>query len=324
MKVAVVNFEGTVQSTAIGILELLASSAPIVEQMTGTPLPDAMVCDLLVFPLTAPIATAYDLVVVPAIAFASLQTVLEERQDVVEFLRSQHAQRAELASVCMGTFLLAETGLLHGRRATTHWLGAGMFRERYPNVLLEDGKVVVDQGRIYTCGGAFSYTTLMIYLLGKFYGPQVGQLVADVLMINVHDLPQSAFARAGRLQNHHDDAVLMAQRHLAAHYTAEVPLPELAALTGLPEAELQKRFQLAIQMSPRQYLQQVRIEAAKKFLQTSGNEEALAARVGTPEFPAFKRLFKRLVGLTPKGYHARQTRLGALGGLGEGPPLAAA
>jgi transcriptional regulator GlxA family with amidase domain len=293
------------------MLEVLAAANPIFTQATGEALADPMECTLLEFPLKKEgSGIKYDLVVVPAVAFEALQNVMAQRQDVVAFLTEQHNQGAEVASVCLGTFLLAETGLLHGRRATTHWLGTNEFRNRYPDVILEDGKVVVDQGRLYSCGGAFSFTSLAVYLLGKFYGQDVALTVADVLMINVHDLPQSAFAHAGRLLQHEEDAVLMAQRHLNTHFAEPLNIANLSQMTGLPETALISRFKTATGIAPRHYLDLVRMDETKKLLHVSSTEiPHMAKKIGFGDLNAFKRMFKRLVGISPKIYQSRQARL---------------
>ena len=136
----------------------------------------------------------YDLVIVPAMFSTKIEEVIQKEARIIEWLKQQYKENTELASICVGSFLLAATGLLNGKKATTNWMFADLFRKKYPQVILEDDKIIVDQGKIYTCGGAFSFTTFMIYLIEKFCGHEVAITASKILMINMHQQPQTSFS----------------------------------------------------------------------------------------------------------------------------------
>lgn len=136
----------------------------------------------------------YDLIIVPAMFSNKIEEVVQKESKIVDWLKQQYNRDTELASICVGSFLLAATGLLNGKKATTNWMFADLFRKKYPQVILEDDKIIVDQGKIYSCGGAFSFTTFMIYLIEKFCGHEVAITASKILMINMHQQPQTSFS----------------------------------------------------------------------------------------------------------------------------------
>src|SRR5262249_8368410 len=136
----------------------------------------------------------YDLVIIPAMRYDKIDAVLQRERQLIDWLRQQHSNGAELAGICVGGFLLAETGLLNGKKATTNWMFADQFRKRYPDIDLQDTKIIVDQGTLYSCGGAFCFTSFMVYLIEKFIGHEAAVITSKILMINTHQEPQQSFS----------------------------------------------------------------------------------------------------------------------------------
>ncbi|GGA84731.1 hypothetical protein GCM10011511_04700 [Puia dinghuensis] len=248
----------------------------------------------------------YDLIIIPAMRFEKMQVVLEREQTLIKWLQRQYAQGAELASICIGTFFLASTGLLTGKKATTNWLFANEFRKHFPYVDLEDEKVIVDQGRLYSCGGAFSFTSFMIYLIEKLCGHQEAIIASKVLMINVHDKPQSSFSIFQFQHNHADEIISIAQQYIEKNYRQPLTLETLASRSNMSVRNFIRRFEQATTNTPLEYLQRVRIEAAKKMLES--RKEGIvqvASRCGYEDVDYFRKIFKRYVAMTPRTYQEK-------------------
>lgn len=239
--------------------------------------------------------------------------------DVVEWLRARHAAGATLASACSGSMLLAETGLLDGHEATTHWYYAPVFRQRYPRVALRAERVLVTSGadrRIITAGGASSWNDLALYLIARFCGGEHAVQIAKLFLLNWHPEGQLPYAAAMLTQlQHADAAVRRAQEWLAQHYATRNPIGDAVVQSGLTERTFKRRFKAATGFAPLEYVQGLRLEAAAQLLEKSDDQvEEIAYRVGYEDVTFFRRLFRRHKGLTPAEYRRkfRAVHLGAL------------
>ena len=251
----------------------------------------------------------YDLVIIPAMRFEKIKPVLAREQGLIKWLQRQYTQGAELASICVGAFLLAATGLLTGKKVTTNWLFADQFRQQFPYVAVEDDKVIVDQGRLYSCGGAFSFTSFMIYLIEKFCGHEESVIASKILMINVHDLPQSTFSIFRFQHEHADEAIAGAQVYIEKNYKQPLSLEALAGRCNMSVRNFIRRFEQATTNTPLEYLQRVRIEAAKKMLETKNEGVAqIASRCGYEDVDYFGKIFRRYVAMTPRAYREKYGR----------------
>jgi transcriptional regulator GlxA family with amidase domain len=238
--------------------------------------------------------------------FERIDEVIGREQVLIKWLQKQYAQGAELASICVGAFLLAATGLLTGKKTTTNWLFAEQFRKHFPYVDPEDDKVIVDQGKLYSCGGAFSFTSFMIYLIEKFCGHEESVIASKILMINVHDLPQNTFSIFRFQRDHSDEAIGNAQQYIEKNYTSSLSMEELAGRCNMSVRNFIRRFQQATTNTPLEYLQRVRIEAAKKILETKNEGIAqIASRCGYEDVDYFGKIFRRYVAMTPRAYREK-------------------
>ncbi len=251
----------------------------------------------------------YDLVIVPAMFSTRIEEVVQNEARIIDWLRQQHKLGSELASICVGSFLLAATGLLNGKKATTNWMFADLFRKNYPQVILEDDKVIVDQGKIYTCGGAFSFTTFMIYLIEKFCGHEVAITASKILMINVHQQPQTSFSIFQFQNNHADEAIATVQKYMEKNYNKSITMTEMAGISSMSPRNLIRRFEQATSNTPLEYLQRFRIENAKKMLENKNDGiEQIAMKCGYEDMSFFRKVFKRHVGMTPRDYKDKYGR----------------
>lgn len=248
--------------------------------------------------------TDYDVIVVPAV-LGNLEAVLSERE-ALAWLRAQHGRGTMLCAVCAGVFLLAETGLLEGREATTHWNLAGRFRDRYPKVLLKPELLLVDHGDVVTAGGITAYLDLCLHLVARLASPELAALCSKVLLVDPGRRSQVPYTMHTMPRGHGDQAVLRAQDWLEARLGRDVSLEAAAGSAGLGVRTLLRRFRKATGHTPLEYVQRLRIEMAKRLLETTDRTvDDLACTVGYADPASFRRLFKALTGLAPGAYRRR-------------------
>jgi len=243
-----------------------------------------------------------DLVIIPAI-FGSFDSVLEQNSDLIPWLILRHRQGAELVSFCIGAFLLASTGLLDGKICATHWAHATEFRKMFPDVLLVDEKIITSSEGIYTSGGAYAYLNLLLYLVEKFAGRQIAIIIAKMFMIDMDKESQSPFIIFEGQKNHGDELVQEAQEIIESKYPEKLTVEELASNLALSRRSLERRFKKATANTIIEYIQRVKVEAAKKNLESTGkNVNEVMFDVGYNDEKAFRNIFKRFTGISPLEY----------------------
>jgi transcriptional regulator GlxA family with amidase domain len=246
-----------------------------------------------------------DLVLVPALD-PDIASHLAQNRDVVPWLRRIFLAGADVASACTGSFVLAEAGLLDRKAATTHWAFQEVFRQRYPRVRIEPQAIVVDQGRVVTAGGATSFLSLALYLVERLLGPDVARAASKMFLVDVNKSPQSAYAMFGTQKAHGDEDILRAQGIIEQEVALAPTVEDLARRIAMSKRNFVRRFKGATGNVPREYVQRVRVEAAKRALEGTPRSIAAVARdVGYDDAVAFRKLFVRLTGLTPADYRAR-------------------
>lgn len=229
--------------------------------------------------------------------------------ELVAWLRRVHARGAAICSACSGVFLIAETGLLDGRDVTVHWGYASRFASLYPLVGVHPERSLVisgERGELVSSGASMSWHDLVLYLIARHVGPTVAQTVAKFFALQWHRDGLGPYMIFEGKVDHGDAAILTAQRWLAKHYTAAAPVEEMVRRSGLAERTFQRRFQAATGHAPLAYVQQLRIEEAKRRLErTATSIVEIGWKVGYEEPAFFRRLFKRVTGVTP-GQYRRQ------------------
>ena len=320
MHIAILNYEDAVPTCVTGPADIWSGMIRMYPVLTGSSMDKPIQIDFVASSGKILYATpvggqkqkkiaskeVYDLVIIPAMRFEKIQPVLEREQTLIKWLHQQYMQGAELASICVGAFMLAATGLLTGKKATTNWLFADQFRKQFPYVDVEDDKVIVDQGRLYSCGGAFSFTSFMIYLIEKFCGHEESIIASKILMINVHDLPQSIFSIFRFQHDHDDEAIANVQLHIEKNFKQSLSLEVLASRCNMSVRNFIRRFEQATTNTPLEYLQRVRIEAAKKMLESKNDGIAqIASRCGYEDVDYFGKIFRRYLAMTPRAYREK-------------------
>jgi transcriptional regulator GlxA family with amidase domain len=230
----------------------------------------------------------------------------ETLQPFVDWLGLQHAAGVTLCSVCAGAFVLAQTGLLAGRPLTTHWSLAKDLGERYPEVKVDADKLVVDDGDIITAGGVMAWTDLGLTLVDRLLGPTIAANTASFLALDLTRHSQQYFRRFTPRLTHGDEAVLKVQRWLQRQDARQVNLPAMAAEAGLGERTFLRRFQQATGLRPTEYCQQLRAAKARELLElTNRSVDQIAWEVGYQDPAAFRKVFNKMVGLSPTDYRRR-------------------
>ena len=226
--------------------------------------------------------------------------------DAAAWLRARHSEGTVLGSVCAGAFVLAETGLMSGRRATTHWAFAAQLARRFPDIQVAEDQMVLDDGDIVTAGGILAWTDLGLTLVERFLGPATMLATARFLLIDPPRSTQRPFAAFIPRFDHGDEAIRRAQHHLHAHFAEPLHKAELQDVAGLTERTFLRRFTAATGHRPNAYLQQVRIAKAREALERSlVPVDRIAWDVGYSDTAAFRKTFQKLVGTTPATYRQR-------------------
>ena len=239
---------------------------------------------------------------------------MQEQMDInaafVDWMRVQRIQNhAEMASLCRGAFLLAQTGLINGKSCATHWITHDLFRELFPQVNLLPDKVINEDKGIYSSGGAYSFLNLLLYLIEKYYGRETAIWCSKVAEIEFDRVNQNQFVIFNGQKNHSDRAILKAQQYIEEHYMEKISVERLADEAATSSRNFVRRFKKATFNTPTEYMQRVRIEVAKKNLESSTMSilEAMLS-TGYNDDKTFRTLFKKYAGMTPLEYRNKYNR----------------
>lgn len=249
-----------------------------------------------------------DLVFVPAL-YGDMKTGLEKNKDFTPWIAKQYALGAEVASLCIGTFMLASTGLLDGKECSTHWRSANEFRQMFPQVILVDDRIITEEQGLYTSGGANSYWNLLLYLVEKYTDREMAILASKVYAVEIERMSQSPFIMFNGQKGHEDTEVKRAQEFIEKNVTERISVEELALKFAIGRRNFEKRFKKATNNTPVEYIQRVKIEAAKRHLETSRkNVNEVMYDVGYSDTKAFRTVFRKITGLSPIEYRNKYNK----------------
>lgn len=254
-------------------------------------------------------APAPDIVCIPDFFVNPGDSITGRYEAEATWLKSCHDAGAMLASACSGAVLLGEAGLLDNCEATLHWGYVATLTNNYPGVRVMTDRSLVLSGeaqRVIMAGGGSSWQDLALYLIARHVGFKEAMEVAKVYMLQWHDLGQQPFAALMSLRQTGDAVIRKCQDWLATNYSSQAPVAAVVTVSGLPERSFVRRFAKATGLTPLDYVQALRLEAAKQMLEGSTLPvEAIANEVGYEDSSFFGRLFRRKVGLTPMQYRLR-------------------
>jgi transcriptional regulator GlxA family with amidase domain len=246
-----------------------------------------------------------DILIIPAI-HGDVQKGVELNRDLIPWIIEQHKQGAEIISLCTGAFLLAATGLLNGKSCATHWIHAGEFREMFPEVSLVDDQIMTDENGIYSSGAAYTYLNLILYVLEKYVRHEIVVFIAKIFAIDMGRSNQSQFMIFQGYKKHGDECILKAQEYIEKSYKQKISVQQLAEHVFLGRRNLERRFKIATTHSVTEYIQRVKVEAAKKQLE-SGKKivNEVIYDVGYTDIKSFRDVFKKIVGMSPIEYRSK-------------------
>jgi transcriptional regulator GlxA family with amidase domain len=248
----------------------------------------------------------FDLLIIPGMM--GRPELLFEQKKLVNWVRTQHQQGTIVASACSGAFLLAATGVLKKRLATTHWQLADRFRQHFPRVELNVNRLLID-GDDYLCaGGTSAHVDLARYIIEKYGSPNLARSCARFMLLEERPRDQAPYVRFHGCRSHGDEAILKVQKWLDTVYRENISVKQMCALSTLNERTFLRRFKKATGEGPLAYLQKMRLEKAKQMLtSTDLSIEQITVAVGYVDVSSFRRLFRQSIGLSPTLYRQRFT-----------------
>ncbi len=249
-----------------------------------------------------------DLIFIPAF-YGETEKVLETNRAFIPWIIDQHEKGAEVVSLCVGAFILAKTGLLNGKKCSTHWRAADEFRKMFPEVDLQTDRIITEEKGVYTSGGATSYYNLLIYLVEKFTNRETAILTAKIFAIDLKRNSQSQFMIFNAQNRHTDEEIKKAQTFIENNFHERITTDELADKFAISRRNFERRFKKATGNTVNQYVQRVKIEAAKKSLETSRkNITEVMLDVGYSDTKSFRGIFKKITGMTPFDYRTKYNK----------------
>lgn len=250
-----------------------------------------------------------DLIIVSTI-FGDFEKAIQLNQAFIGWIKEQrNRNNTEVASLCTGAFLLAETGLLDGKSCTTHWMAQDAFRKRYPQINLIPEKIISEDNGIYSSGGAYSFLNLLLYLVEKYSGKEAAIWCSKLLEIEFDRSDQNQFVVFNGQKDHQDESIKSAQQYIERNYEEKLSIEALAKKFSISRRNFVRRFKRATSNTPLEYIQRVKVEVAKKNLESSSQTvNEVMYKVGYNDNKAFRNTFKKYTGLSPNEYRNKYNR----------------
>jgi transcriptional regulator GlxA family with amidase domain len=245
-----------------------------------------------------------DLIIIPSIT--DIEKTIRHGAPALDWLKQQHRRGAHIASICTGAFFLAETGLLNGKTATTHWGFVDLFRRMYPRVHLKPDRLITDEGTLYCAGALGAGMDLSLYLVENYCGRDVATQCSKALIYDMGRNSQAPYSVFQFQKSHADEAVVQSQEWIETHHTEEIDMNGVARKHGMSRRTFERRFKKATGDTPLAYLQRLRVESAKRQLETDSRTfDEISYHVGYENSSHFRELFKKHTGLLPTAYQRK-------------------
>lgn len=252
--------------------------------------------------------TKTNLIIIPSLNH-NYEKAVKGNKEVIDWITKQYKNGAEIASICTGAFLLASSGLLDGKTCSTHWAVADNFRKMFDKVDLQTDKLITDENGIYTNGGAYSFLNLILYLVEKYYDRQTAIYCSKVFQIEMDRNSQSAFILFKGQKLHGDEVIKKAQAYMENNLHEKISVEHLSSKFSVGRRNFDRRFIKATGNTPIEYLQRVKIESAKKALETSRKTiNEVMYDVGYSDVKAFREVFRKVTGVSPIEYKSKYNK----------------
>jgi transcriptional regulator GlxA family with amidase domain len=249
-----------------------------------------------------------DLIIVPAVN-GNMEIVVEENKAFINWMIKQYHKGAELASLCVGSFILAATGLLKEKKCSTHWSAVNEFKQMFPDVNLVSERIITDEQGIYSSGGANSFWNLLLYIIEKYVDREMAIFFSKYYEIEIDRNNQSQFIMFNGQTGHNDEAIKDAQTYIENNFQEKISVEDLAVKFAIGRRSLERRFKKATCNTVNEYIQRVKIEAAKKKFELSRkNINEVMYDVGYADTKAFRLTFKKITGMSPLDYRNKYNK----------------
>jgi transcriptional regulator GlxA family with amidase domain len=313
MKTAIVAYQNCTSSMLTGMMDILSLANSMTEDNASDEFDITIISEdgkpvksFNGFPIPAAQSIrskkVYDIIYVPGFLADALPTI-SQTKPIVKWLRGQHESGATVAGACNGNLLVAETGILNGKRATTHWSLAEFFSKRYPKVNFQPEQILIDEGDVLSAAGVTAYMNLALHIISRYVSPDVAAYCSKVFLIDSGRRLQSPYMIYTTPRSHGDNEIVKVQNWLEKNYTTAVSIDSVIDESALGKRTLLRRFKKATGDTPIEYLQRIRLENAKRILETTNKTfSEITWQVGYNDTSSFQRLFKSYTKLTPKEY----------------------
>ena len=253
--------------------------------------------------------TKTNLIIIPPTSLHDYEKCLKGNEVLIDWVRKQYRDGAEIASICTAAFVLASSGLLDGKNCSTHWVAAERFRTQFPKVIVQGEQLITDEHGIYTNGGGYSFLNLMIYLVEKYYDRQTAIFCSKIFQIEIDRNSQSAFAIFTGQKSHGDEMVKEAQAFIEKNLHEKISIEDLSSRFAVGRRNFDRRFIKATGNTPVEYAQRVKIESAKKAFETTRkNINEVMYEVGYSDVKAFREVFRKITGMSPLEYRSKYNK----------------
>ena len=300
--IGILNYTGALQSAVFGLAELFELANRIGKQQKMDTLFDAKIVNSIDND-----HSNYQVLIIPPSLTES--TYLTSDQALQDWILSHHQVGSIICSACAGAFILASTGLLNAREATTHWELAEQLSTDFPAVKLNSEKILINDGDIITAGGLMSWVDLGLELVAQFSHPSIMRLLGKSMVVDTGGREQRYYQSFSPKRGHGDQPVLKAQHYIQTHFHHSISIVTLSEVSFLSERTFLRRFVRATGLKPTEYLQRTRIQKACDLIEsTTESIDSIASLVGYEDISAFRKVFIKITGLTPRDFRRRFAR----------------
>ena len=243
-----------------------------------------------------------DLIIVPPIG-QNITDALAQNEKMIPWLVQEYEKGAEIASLCIGAFMLAKTGLLNNKSCSTHWMYVETLQQFFPEVNVVNDLIITEEKGLYTSGGATSYWNLLLHLVEKYTDKETAVLISKFFLLDINRRSQNAFTIFKGQRSHNDPDILKIQDYIEAEFDKKMSIEELASYSNLTRRTLERRFKKATNNTIIEYVQRVKIEAAKKALENGLKTiNEVMYDVGYSDSKSFREIFKKYTSMSPMDY----------------------
>ena len=246
-----------------------------------------------------------DVIVLPLLC-GNFKKAIQENKEYTEWLTSQYHSGSEIVCLCVGSFYLASTGLLHNRKCAVHWAAKNEFKEMFPDIHIVDDSIITDEKGIYTCGGGYSYLNLILHVIEKHLGREISILASKMFEIDIERKSQNPYVIFIGQKRHGDELVLKAQDLIESNPTLSYTVDTICENFSVGRRTFERRFKKCTGNSILEYMQRVKVEYAKKHLEAGRKTvHEIIYETGYNDIDAFRKVFKKITDLSPVEYRKK-------------------